>query len=90
MVVVSIVLTAGGLWLVDVILRDAAEPLGFEAFNNPAALPLLMLVLATFGLLLSPAQRHESLLRSAVRSLRPGVAPGCGTPTGRRSPSWPG
>lgn len=55
MVAVSIVLTAGGLWLVDAVLRAAAEPLGYQTFNNPAALPLLMLVLSVFGLLLSPA-----------------------------------
>jgi STE24 endopeptidase len=55
MVVVSIFLTAGGLWLVDVILRATARPLGYDAFNDPAALPLVMLVLALFGLLLSPA-----------------------------------
>jgi len=55
MVAVSIVLTAGGLWLVDCTLRAAAQPLGYAAFDDPAALPLVMLVLAVFGLLLSPA-----------------------------------
>jgi STE24 endopeptidase len=55
MVAVSIVLTAGGLWLVDVVLRAAAQPPDYAGFDDPAALPLVMLVLAVFGLLLSPA-----------------------------------
>lgn len=54
-VVVSVFLTAGGLWLADVILRHSANALGYPAFDDPAALPLLLLVLGVFGLLLSPA-----------------------------------
>jgi STE24 endopeptidase len=62
MVIVSLILAAAGFWLVDVILRQTAESLSYPAFGadgpafkNPAALPLLMLVLMVFSLLLSPA-----------------------------------
>ncbi len=62
MVIVSVILAAAGFWLVDVIMRQTAESLGYPAFGaggpafkNPAALPLLMLVLMVFSLLLSPA-----------------------------------
>jgi STE24 endopeptidase len=67
MIAISVVLSAVGFWLVDVILRQIAEPLGYSAMNggapafkNPAALPLLMLVLTIFGLLLAPAQNALS------------------------------
>ncbi len=60
MVVWSVVLTAGGLWLVDLVLHRAAPDLGYAAFNDPAALPLLMLVLAVSGLALAPAQNALS------------------------------
>jgi STE24 endopeptidase len=55
MVVVSVVLTAGGLWLVDTILRWTAQGLGYTSFDDPGAVPLLLLVLSIFGLLLAPA-----------------------------------
>jgi STE24 endopeptidase len=55
LVLVSVVLTASGLWLVDQILRAAALPLGYASFDDPAALPLVLLVLSAFGLILSPA-----------------------------------
>lgn len=60
MMALSVVLTAGGLWLVDVILRHAAPKLGYDGLADPAALPLLLLVLTVFGLLLAPAQNALS------------------------------
>ncbi len=60
MMALSVVLTAGGLWLVDVILRHAAPALGYTGLADPAALPLLLLVLMVFGLLLAPAQNALS------------------------------
>jgi STE24 endopeptidase len=60
MIVVSVVLSLLGFWLVDLVLRGAAEQLGYSAFNDPAALPLVLLVLSVFGLLLSPAQNALS------------------------------
>jgi STE24 endopeptidase len=56
----SVVLAVGGLWLVDYVLHWAAEPLGYQGFADPAALPLLMLVLTLFGLILSPLQNALS------------------------------
>jgi STE24 endopeptidase len=55
MVALSVVLSTLGFWLVDVVLRTVARPLGYEAFNDPAALPLVLLVLTVFGLTLGPA-----------------------------------
>lgn len=55
MVVVSVLLTATGLWLVDGVLRAAARPLGYDGFDDPAALPLVLLVLGLFGFALAPA-----------------------------------
>jgi STE24 endopeptidase len=60
MIAVSVALSLAGFWLVDVVLRATAERFGYAAFNDPAALPLVLLVLALFGLLLSPAQNALS------------------------------
>ena len=60
MIVVSVVLSAIGFWLVDVVLRQMAAALNYPAFDDPAALPLLILVLMVFGLLLTPAQNALS------------------------------
>jgi STE24 endopeptidase len=67
LVTVNVILAAAGFWLVDVILRHTAESLGYPAFDaggpafkNPAALPLLILVLMLFGFLLSPLQNALS------------------------------
>ncbi len=60
MVVWSIFLSAAGFWLVDVVLRQAAATLGYAGFDDPGALPLLMLVLTLFGLLLAPLQNAVS------------------------------
>jgi STE24 endopeptidase len=60
MVVCSVVLAAAGFWLIDVVCRLAAPGLGYAGFDDPAALPLLLLVLSVFGLLLTPAQNALS------------------------------
>src|SRR5262249_42197284 len=38
----------------------SAVSLGYQSFDDPAALPLLLLVLTVFGLLLTPAQNALS------------------------------
>jgi STE24 endopeptidase len=60
MVAWSIILAATGFWLVDRVLHHAAERLGYAGFSDPAALPLLLLVLTVFGLVLSPVQNALS------------------------------
>jgi STE24 endopeptidase len=60
LVVLSVLLSTAGFWLVDVVLRAVARPLGYEAFNDPAALPLVLLVLTALGLLWAPAQNALS------------------------------
>jgi STE24 endopeptidase len=60
MIVEGVVLAGLGFWLVDVILRGAAARLGYSSFNDPAALPLLILVLMAFGLVLAPLQNALS------------------------------
>lgn len=60
MIAVQVVLSLAGFWLVDVVLRWMAPQLGYRDLHDPAALPLLLLVLALFGLLLSPAQNALS------------------------------
>lgn len=65
MVGVSVALALAGFWLVDRVLRGSAEGLGYGDLTNPAALPLVLLVLALFGLLVGPAQ--NALSRSFER-----------------------
>lgn len=65
LVIWNVFLAAAGLWLADWILREAAVPLGYAAFDDPGALPLLLLVLTAFGLLLTPLQ--NALSRSFER-----------------------
>src|SRR5262245_19489718 len=59
MVLLSVFLSAGGLFLVDLVLRHAAVALGYQGFDDPTALPLLLLVLTIFGLLLTPAANRR-------------------------------
>jgi STE24 endopeptidase len=54
MIAVEIALSAAGLWLADRALHALAPALGYPGWSDPAALPLLLLVLTTFGLVLSP------------------------------------
>ncbi len=65
MIVWNVILAATGFWLVDLVLRNTAVVFGYPsdplpAYQDPAALPLLMLVLMLFGLLLSPLQSAVS------------------------------
>jgi STE24 endopeptidase len=60
LVVCSVVLAAVGFGLIHVVGRYAAPRLGYPAFTDPAALPLLLFVLSVFGLLLTPAQNALS------------------------------
>jgi STE24 endopeptidase len=55
MIAVQVVTALCSFWLVDVLLTSLAPALGYGAFTDPAALPLVLLVLALFGLVLSPA-----------------------------------
>jgi STE24 endopeptidase len=50
----QVVLTTAGLWLAGRVLALAAGPLGYPGPTDPAAFPLLLLVLGGFGLLLLP------------------------------------
>jgi STE24 endopeptidase len=60
MIIGNVVLAAGGFWLVDLVLRHAAQALGYPAYDDPAALPLVFLVLMAFGLLFLPLQNAIS------------------------------
>jgi STE24 endopeptidase len=60
MVAVSVLLATGGFWLVDWALHRLTDTLGYAGFSDPAALPLVLLVLSLFGLLLSPPQNALS------------------------------
>jgi STE24 endopeptidase len=60
MVALRVPTTLCGLWLVDVLLARIAPALGYSHFTDPAALPLVLLVLTLFGLILSPAQNALS------------------------------
>jgi STE24 endopeptidase len=59
-IVVSVVLAAAGLWLANTVLQTAAAPLGYASYSDPAALPLLLLVLTVFSLVLTPLQNALS------------------------------
>lgn len=61
MIAVQVVLSLVGFWLVDLVLHWAASPPRHTGFSDPAALPLVLLVLAIFGLFHSPA--HNALSR---------------------------
>src|SRR5438067_1656301 len=54
LVVLNVLLATAGFWLVDVIGSTLATQLGYASFTDPAALPLIMVVLSLFGLVLSP------------------------------------
>jgi STE24 endopeptidase len=60
MVIWSVALALAGFWLVDWVLRQAAAGVGYAGFDDPAALPLVLLVLSLFGLLLAPVQNALS------------------------------
>lgn len=56
----NVLLAAVGLGLVDRLLRETAVPLGYSSFDDPGALPLLILVLSLFGLVVTPLQNALS------------------------------
>ncbi len=61
----SVVLAIAGLYLADVVLRSVATALDYPnqplpAYQDPAALPLLLLVLMLFGLFLAPLRNAVS------------------------------
>ena len=59
-IILGIILAAGGFWLVDLVLQHSVEALHYTSFNDPAALPLVLLVLAVFGFVLSPLEKAIS------------------------------
>jgi STE24 endopeptidase len=60
MVVWSVCWAAASFWLANLVLQAAAPSLGYQAYNDPGALPLFLLVLALFSLILAPAQNALS------------------------------
>jgi STE24 endopeptidase len=56
----NVVLAAAGLALVHVVLHRMAAALGYQGYHDPAAFPLVLLVLVLFGLVLSPVQNAIS------------------------------
>lgn len=60
LIAIGVVLALAGFWLVDVVLGASAVRLGYTGLDDPAALPLLALVLGLFGLVLSPVQNAVS------------------------------
>jgi STE24 endopeptidase len=56
----SVVIAALGFWLVDLVLRHSTTALGYSGFDDPAALPLVLLVLSVLGLVLTPLQNALS------------------------------
>lgn len=60
MILMSVVLAGLGFFLVDRVLHLAAPWLGYASFDDPAALPLVLLVGVLFGLLLAPLQNAIS------------------------------
>ena len=60
MIVAGVVLAALGFWLVNLVLHQSAAALGYAGFDDPAALPLVLLVLTLLGLILAPAQNAVS------------------------------
>ncbi len=53
-IVWGLVTSVIAFWLVDITLRTVANNLNYQGFSDPAALPLVMLVLGLFGLFLAP------------------------------------
>jgi STE24 endopeptidase len=80
MIFLRVLTTLVGFWLVDTLLTSLAPALGYAHFTDPAALPLVLLVLSIFGLLLSPAENFVSRLferqcdrYALVRTQNPGA-----------------
>jgi STE24 endopeptidase len=60
LIVWSVATSALGFWLIDLALHRASEALGYASFDDPAALPLVMLVPMLFGLVIGPVQNALS------------------------------
>jgi STE24 endopeptidase len=54
LIAANVVVAGVGLWVVDLVLHRIASALGYAAFDDPAALSLLVLVLMLFGLPVGP------------------------------------
>jgi STE24 endopeptidase len=61
-IVWSVITSAVGFWAIDVALHQMSARLGYASFDDPAALPLVMLVPMIFGFVLSPLQNALSRL----------------------------
>jgi STE24 endopeptidase len=72
-----------GFWLVDALLNRLAPALGYDSFLDPAALPLILLVLSLFGLTLSPA--HNAISRFYERQCDRYALDKTGNPSAYRS-----
>jgi STE24 endopeptidase len=66
LVVLSVLTACAGLWVANQVLQPAAPGLGYSgseqlpAYQDPAALPLLLLVLSLFALAIAPLQNAIS------------------------------
>ncbi|MBX9679338.1 MAG: M48 family metallopeptidase [Gemmataceae bacterium] len=59
-IVLNVFTSILAFWLIDVTMGRVAPALGFDGVGDPIALPLLLWVLALFGLALSPLQNAIS------------------------------
>ena len=59
-IVLNVFTSILAFWLIDVAMRRVAPAFGFDGVGDPTALPLLLWVLALFGLALSPLQNAIS------------------------------
>jgi STE24 endopeptidase len=66
LVVLSVITACAGLWVANQVLQSAAASLGYAgsaqmaAYQDPAALPLLLFVLSLFALVIAPVQNAVS------------------------------
>jgi STE24 endopeptidase len=60
LVIWSVATSALGFWLIDVLLHRASTALGYPSFDDPSALPLLLLIPMLFGMALGPIQNALS------------------------------
>jgi STE24 endopeptidase len=96
LIAVSVALAAVGFWLLDTVGGWLAPRLGYESFTDPAALPLLVLLLTLFSLLTEPGlnalSRHfeRQCDRYALRRTgRPDAFRACFTKLARLNKSDP-
>ncbi|RMF04734.1 MAG: M48 family peptidase, partial [Chloroflexi bacterium] len=62
-IVVQSLLTLGGFWLADRLMQWGIAALGYTGLTDPAALPLLLVALALFGLVTMPLSNGWSRWR---------------------------